>query len=178
MEFEIILGISSGPENSNWDPKSVMEFGIILGNGAKIEEKRALGAGAEKEHFGVQNASPPPPFVPAQVPVLEHALPGAMFDTMAHFGQPILHLPQPELPPPHLPPAPEHSTPPHLNQHVVSPPGHLREAPSPLMMPSPQMAPFQGLVPQSPPQQSIQPKKQELRAVSGSGSGLGSGSGF
>ncbi|XP_005062766.1 PREDICTED: bromodomain-containing protein 4-like, partial [Ficedula albicollis] len=44
--------------------------------------------------------------------------------------------------------------------------GHLREAPSPLMMPSPQMAPFQGLVPQSPPQQNIQPKKQELRAAS------------
>nr|XP_026655002.1 bromodomain-containing protein 4-like [Zonotrichia albicollis] len=52
--------------------------------------------------------------------------------------------------------------------------GHLREAPSPLMLPSPQM-PFQGLVPQSPPQQNIQPKKQELRAASVSGFGLGFG---
>lgn len=46
-----------------------------------------------------------------------------MFDTMPHFTQPIMHLPQPEMPP-HLPQPPEHSTPPHLNQHaVVSPPG-------------------------------------------------------
>ncbi|OPJ82291.1 bromodomain-containing protein 4-like [Patagioenas fasciata monilis] len=44
--------------------------------------------------------------------------------------------------------------------------GHLREAPSPLMMHSPQMPPFQGLVHQSPPQQTIQPKKQEMRAAS------------
>ncbi|XP_035752678.1 bromodomain-containing protein 4-like [Egretta garzetta] len=110
--------------------------------------------------------SSPPPFVPAQVPVLEHPLPGNMFDTMTHFTQPIMHLPQPEMPP-HLPQPPEHSTPPHLNQHaVVSPPGHLREAPSPLMMHSPQMPQFQGLVHQSPPQQTIQPKKQEMRAAS------------
>ncbi|MXQ93501.1 hypothetical protein E5288_WYG021185 [Bos mutus] len=66
--------------------------------------------------------SSPPPFIAAQVPVLEPQLPGSVFDPIGHFTQPILHLPQPELPP-HLPQPPEHSTPPHLNQHsVVSPP--------------------------------------------------------
>ncbi|XP_048346264.1 bromodomain-containing protein 4 isoform X3 [Sphaerodactylus townsendi] len=66
--------------------------------------------------------SSPPAFVPAQIPVLEQSLPGNMFDTISHFTQPIMHLPQPEMPP-HLPQQPEHSTPPHLNQHtVVSPP--------------------------------------------------------
>ncbi|XP_042750398.1 bromodomain-containing protein 4-like [Lagopus leucura] len=34
------------------------------------------------------------------------------------------------------------------------------------MMHSPQMPPFQGLVHQSPPQQNIQPKKQEMRSAS------------
>lgn len=43
--------------------------------------------------------------------------------------------------------------------------GHLREAPSPLMIHSPQMPPFQGLTHQSPPQQNVQPKKQDLRAA-------------
>lgn len=38
--------------------------------------------------------------------------------------------------------------------------GHLREAPSPLMIHSPQMPQFQSLTHQSPPQQSVQPKKQ------------------
>ena len=38
--------------------------------------------------------------------------------------------------------------------------GHLREAPSPLMIHSPQMPPFQSLTHQSPPQQNVQPKKQ------------------
>lgn len=38
--------------------------------------------------------------------------------------------------------------------------GHLREAPSPLMIHSPQMQQFQSLTHQSPPQQSVQPKKQ------------------
>ncbi|KAG8128880.1 hypothetical protein E2320_015680, partial [Naja naja] len=66
--------------------------------------------------------SSPPAFVPTQIPVMEHPLPGNMFDTISHFTQPILHLPPPEMPP-HLPQQPEHSTPPHLNQHaVVSPP--------------------------------------------------------
>ncbi|KAJ7316165.1 hypothetical protein JRQ81_002327 [Phrynocephalus forsythii] len=66
--------------------------------------------------------SSPPAFVPVQIPVMEQPLPGNMFDTISHFTQPIMHLPQPEMPP-HLPPQPEHSTPPHLNQHaVVSPP--------------------------------------------------------
>ncbi|XP_057244807.1 bromodomain-containing protein 4-like, partial [Malurus melanocephalus] len=53
-------------------------------------------------------------------------------------------------------------------QHKADPygTGHLREAPSPLLLPSPQLAPFQGLVPPSPPQQSLQPKKQELRSAS------------
>lgn len=44
--------------------------------------------------------------------------------------------------------------------------GHLREAPSPLMIHSPQMPQFQSLTHQSPPQQNVQPKKQELRAAS------------
>lgn len=38
--------------------------------------------------------------------------------------------------------------------------GHLREAPSPLMIHSPQMPQFQSLTHQSPPQQNVQPKKQ------------------
>lgn len=44
--------------------------------------------------------------------------------------------------------------------------GHLREAPSPLMIHSPQMPQFQSLTHQSPPQQNVQPKKQELRPPS------------
>lgn len=49
---------------------------------------------------------------------------------------------------------------------LVSSLGHLREAPSPLMIHSPQMPQFQSLTHQSPPQQNVQPKKQELRVAS------------
>ncbi|XP_078537985.1 bromodomain-containing protein 4 isoform X3 [Lissotriton helveticus] len=63
----------------------------------------------------------PPPFIPSQVPVMDQQIPGSMFDAMAHFNPPLMHLPQQEIPP-QLLPQPEPS-PPHLNQHtVVSPP--------------------------------------------------------
>ncbi|XP_012883734.1 PREDICTED: bromodomain-containing protein 4 [Dipodomys ordii] len=76
---------------------------------------------------------------------------------------------------PNSPPPPQPAKPQQVIQHHPSPrhhksdpysTGHLREAPSPLMIHSPQMPPFQSLTHQSPPQQSVQPKKQELRPPS------------
>lgn len=63
---------------------------------------------------------------------------------------------------------------------LVSSLGHLREAPSPLMIHSPQMPQFQSLTHQSPPQQNVQPKKQvKGRAVpQPSGPGAGPGQGY
>nr|XP_008537618.1 PREDICTED: bromodomain-containing protein 4 [Equus przewalskii] len=86
-------------------------------------------------------------------------------------------VPQQPLPPPQQPqpPPPQPAKPQQVIQHHPSPrhhksdpysTGHLREAPSPLMIHSPQMPQFQSLTHQSPPQQNVQPKKQELRAAS------------
>lgn len=55
--------------------------------------------------------------------------------------------------------------------------GHLREAPSPLMIHSPQMQQFQSLTHQSPPQQSVQPKKQVKSRAGPRPPGPGTGQG-
>lgn len=53
--------------------------------------------------------------------------------------------------------------------------GHLREAPSPLMIHSPQMPQFQSLTHQSPPQQNVQPKKQVKGRAGPQSPGMGVG---